>query len=407
MDQDSIKEHTMPQRQQPIEQNSIHFTWVGPISPGHDDIGPLSAVSNTMTQINFWCLEKNILYYREYFKNKNIVVRSIESFINEKKKYIGLDENSLNIKALAKETDILFDTVLRAKNRGDRRSFFTVKEAFVFFLLAAEGGFALDTNVIFIKKSCTLPTYPNSRVPAVQYPLDVENIPSDELQKYIDVWAMYSTKNNPAHMMHALRYYLAEVNRIENEEKTFLGEKYTEEYKKKILHVVIKAVMLQHDVNRDVGYIAATRLGSSFPVKVFADRDGGISFVKLYFNTHVAVDRDPQSILMKAVVLGKGEEIINLLKEAKHVENINEISETEYYKNITLLGAAEFYGHTEIAALLRKHGADTSITMELKEKSKVIINPARCNASLYAQHVPKGMIYDDTLHHNNHFNFGH
>jgi len=379
----------MPQNNPPIEQNSIHYTWAGPITPGHDDIGPLSAVSNVVGQINFWCLKENIGYYRQYFKDKNIVVRSIESLIHEKKECKLLDEDSREIKKLAEDVDELLNIVLWGEKREGSRSFVTTKELFVFLLLGTESGYALDANVIFSKKQNgphVLPAYPNSRVPAVQYPLDIETISPDELQKYIDVWAMYAAKNNSRHMRHALRYYLTEVKRIEEEEKTFPGKKYGAEYKRKILHVVIKAAMLQNDFNRDVGYITATRLGSSFPVKVFAGDNGDISFIKLYFNSHGATDRDPQSSLMNAVVFGKFGDVINLLKDAKNVEGINETSETEYYKNITLLSAAEFYGYTEIAALLREYGADADITMTLKkEKPHITINPARYGASLYVQ----------------------
>lgn len=363
-----------------------NFIWVGnPRTENTDDpeqdlMGPLSLNSEinlNTSRVNFWCLEKHTNYYRDKLKNTNIVVRSIESFVNEKKNSAPANQNDEKIKALAARVSNLINCILNTEGRGKIRDFFTVKEAFAFFLLASEGGWTLDTNNLFSRKyaqnketKITLPTYPNFHMPAFQFPEHAESIPENELQHYVDVWAMFANKNNPDHSIAAANYYLDRVDRVdqlEEEERNFSGEKYDAEYKRKILHVVIQSAMLVDVANRDIGYIPAARLGSGFPVKVFAAEKGGILFEKEYHNTHSAQDRDPQSDLMKAVVLGHINEVRRILSEREDID-INIVSETDCYEKITLLSAAYFYGHHDIADLLKSHKADVSIEMKLKPK---------------------------------------
>lgn len=323
---------------------SLNYIWVGKPRTdaldqlGQDVMGPVAmseCTDSTENPVFFWCLAEHKDYYDKLLRGQSIAVRAIETTVSEK---IDPTEEG----QLASEVLALINRILEKQNRSQIRDFVTVKELFAFLLLATDGDYVMDTNVMPAASHVSFPTHPNFHMPAFVYPV--------EKHLDADVWMMYSPNNNRDHAKRALRYFLDSVNRIEKE--IFDREGYSGNYRDSILHVVIKAALLLDDKQRDIHYWCATRLGSSFPVKVFFDKLG---VMKLYFNTHGAQDRDAQSDLLKAVVMGKTAEVAHLLQQPGI--DVNAVTNTEYYRNITALSAAHFYGREEIAAVLRSKGA--------------------------------------------------
>ena len=344
--------------------HNLHYCWIGlprtinMNQPAHDLMGPIEMADlsdRIDTQIYFWHLEENTEYYQTLLAGKNIKPCAVESYLLEKAAQSG------ELGELASRILLLMNTLLDKKQyRKTVRDFVTIKEAFAFFVLAAEGGFVSDTNVLPAANHAGFDSYPNFRMLGFHYPITIGHNDTDA-----DVCFMYSPKNNPAHAIRALRNYLSAVDAIERNAA----------YNAAILHCVIEAAVQPHAPERELGSFTALRLNRNFPVKII---DGKTRLLKLYYNTHGAGDRGVLSELMKAVVLGNLAAVERLLQD--ETSDVNEVLHSEDYTNITPLNAAVFYGHTRIAELLIEYGAKQNVALALRP----LVNPANYSATLFA-----------------------
>ncbi|MCX7126247.1 MAG: hypothetical protein NTU49_11100 [Gammaproteobacteria bacterium] len=351
----------MPQKQ------NVNITWIGKPrtlhldQPLHDLMGPFEMMERTdleAVEFNFWCLDEHVEHYKNLLKDKpGISVYSVEKYIDEK----SLSDNVTDEeKILIQRTQKLLDKILKGEDRAQIRDLFTTKEVSVFALSALMGGYFFDSNVVSFADRLEFPDYPNNKMPALFSPV--------KTHLDADVWMIYASKENRMHSLKAWTYFLDQVEEINERFKPVAP--YSDEYLAEMLHVVIKASLLLENTERNIDHWKAESLGAGYPVKL---TEQPLAF-KLYFNTHGAKDREAQSALMKAVVLGNIAEVSKLLDEGME---INKIIETGRYRNITPYNSAEFYGYKEIAQLLLQRGADERIKLESK------VNPVRCGASFY------------------------
>ena len=128
--------------------SKVNYIWVGkPRSvtvdqPQQDLVGPLKmylAIEQHTTNIRFWCLEKYTQHYSSLLKNTPITVYPIESFLNEKLAHADMLES-------VEQVSVLVNRVIQTDFQV--RACITTKESFAFLLMAAEGGYILDTNVL-------------------------------------------------------------------------------------------------------------------------------------------------------------------------------------------------------------------------------------------------------------------
>lgn len=315
--------------------SKINYIWVGkPRSvtvdkPQQDLVGPLkmhSAIDKNKTVIRFWCLEKYTAHYGALLKGKPILVSSIESFLVEK-----LDQRDMN--AAAKNIGTLINRVIQEDFQI--RACVTVKESFAFFLMAAEGGYVLDTNVLPASDYIEFPEHDVFFMPA--YHLPVLNWENDD---DTDVGIMFSPRMNRVHANRALNFFLKRLNEID--QSILFREGYSENYKAALIHVVIQAALVcnSDQSHSDVAFWRARRLGVGFPVVL----DEQPRVVKYYANSHGA-DRGHRSTLHDAAALGD----LVKVKELLEIGCLYETISTTHYGKITPFFAAQFYGNKAVA----------------------------------------------------------
>lgn len=317
----------------------INYIWVGKNrsmnveQPQHDLIGPLEmnlAINPDTTIIRFWCLMAHMDYYRSLLKDTSIMVESIESFIDKQ-----LDNPEM--KQSAENVISLVDRVI--KNHYHIRACLTAKEAFAFFIMAAEGGYVLDTNVLPASKLVEFPTYPVFCMPAYHIPVS-----SRENDNDADVGIMFSPPTNRDYANHALNYFLTKVNEIN---QTLFCVDYTEEYTTALLHVVIEAALNGHSTsnNNEIDFWRAKRLGPGFPIQLKQP-----PYVEKHYSNSHSANRGNRSALHDAAAKGNREEVNRLLHNNALIETT--ISTIDH-GNITPLFVAKFYDRTTVIDLLR------------------------------------------------------
>jgi len=321
--------------------NKVNYIWVGkPRSltvdePQQDLVGPMKmhlTIDHHTTSIHFWCLEKYTEHYGLLLKNTPIIVSPIESFLHEQLDHTDMLES-------AEKVIVLVNRVIQ--DNFQIRACVTAKESFAFFLMAAEGGYVLDTNVLPASDCIEFPEHANFSMPAYHQPVLSRDNDDDT-----DVGIMFSPPMNRVHAHRALNFFLERIGELDK--NILLREGYSENYKTALIHVVIQAALVcdSNQNQSEVAFWKAKRLGPGFPVLL----DEQPRVVKYYANSHGA-ERGHRSPLHDAAARGDLAEVTRLLETGC---SYDETIPTMDYETITPLFAAEFYGHKAVADQLRQ-----------------------------------------------------
>lgn len=219
-----------------MKQPNLHFTWIGEprfAAGGQDVIGPSSFSTNFNTfysssqprpNMKFWCQEEYADDYRNYFSKHEITIEvcAIGAYL------VQHTEQSPYAKVLINHYQELLANP--ARNHILDRILF--KDPFVYFLLATEGGYTLDTNVQALADlPVYLPEYPNFRFPYLEE--------TDELFGTGDVWILYSPPHDPRRAQACLEKYFTLY-----EQKTKFVELYSKKHHMIAGEIAVSALLL-------------------------------------------------------------------------------------------------------------------------------------------------------------------
>lgn len=351
------------------EKTKAHYIWIGKpqtenISNLKGDLkGPVAMaqqVDPNKTTLYFWCLKEHFDVFSQLLSGKNIIVRSIDDYLEEKK------ENPY-AQAVSELRSYLFSDM-----RGDIRDRVTFKEAISYLLLYLEGGYVLDTNVLpFDKDEISFPQCDAFHVTAIHRPV--------EKNRDMDIWMMYSPPKNPAHAETALRHFLFKIKEVEDKRKEeSLNHTFNyESYKTAVLDIVIESARSHAGLQ----YWIPRHLGGNYPIQLRVENP---RIIKHYANSHYAADRKAIPLFHLAVSKNDIVAVKDLFN--KYTFDINAVDETEKYTGITALNIATFYGYTEMAALLIAKGADVNIQLQpihAEKKACLSTSPGPFNASFF------------------------
>jgi len=190
---------------------TLNYIWIGEPrikAGGQDVIGPETVGQNFLkfaseakheaNPIVFWCLEKHVKEYQDYFAQHGISlkVNAIEPYIK------GCREDNVN----SEEVLRIFNTFL-GPGRNQTIDRIYLKDLFNNFLLATQGGYVMDTAVqTTLHAPVHFPEYSKFMFPYLE---------ADGGKGCSDVWLQYAPPDNLARAKRALEYYLMHFKDVE------------------------------------------------------------------------------------------------------------------------------------------------------------------------------------------------
>lgn len=284
-------------RAKKLEIPNINYVWVGPPAtksssdqPGSDIAYVIEMMKFCKNPATYFCLDKHVEHFRALFAEKQVQinVESIESFL---KKMTRSQDAEISLYA-KKMLEILGIQLGPARNEIRDRVFF--KDAFTFFLLAAQGGYTLDTNLRIVDpaKTFTLEACDQFKAP--------HNLIADHPTP--DVFIMYAPSDNRDQANKMISYYLLHWDSAQKElycskDDIIRISRFHKAMAQLSIDSLITGLKPTHkaaddhavDMQLDPAWQFAALRPDEFPLpagSVHAVRIAGLPLIKIFSNSH-------------------------------------------------------------------------------------------------------------------------